>query len=134
MDELGTLLHRVADVTAAYRAGLADRRVSPGSDADALATAFGGPLPTAPTPAGQVLEQLVTAAEPGLLATAGPRFFGFVVGGALPAATAADQLATGWDAVAFNAVTSPAAAAAEAGAGGWVKQLLGVPARLFRAK
>jgi glutamate/tyrosine decarboxylase-like PLP-dependent enzyme len=127
MDDLATLLHRVADVTATYRAGLAERRVSPSADVEALAAAFGGPLPAAPTPAAQVVEELVAAAEPGLLATAGPRFFGFVVGGALPAATAADQLATGWDAVAFNAVTSPAAAAAEAAAGSWVKQLLGVP-------
>ena len=62
-----------------------------------------------------VVDELVAAAEPGLVATTGPRFFGFVIGGALPAATAADMLATGWDAVAFNAVTSPAAVAAEAG-------------------
>ncbi|WP_426565727.1 pyridoxal phosphate-dependent decarboxylase family protein [Angustibacter sp. McL0619] len=127
MDDLRELLHRVADVTADYRAGLAERPVSPSADGDSLAASFGGPLPPGPTPASEVVEELVAAADPGLLASAGPRFFGFVVGGALPAATAADQLATGWDAVAFNAVTSPAAVAAEGAAGQWAKQLLGVP-------
>jgi len=127
MDELATVLHRVADVTAAYRAGLPDRPVPATADLQSLDAAFGGPLPAGPTPAVDVVDELVAAAEPGLVATTGPRFFGFVIGGALPAATAADMLATGWDAVAFNAVTSPAAAAAERAAGGWVKELLGVP-------
>lgn len=71
---------------------------------------------------------LVAAAEPGLVASAGPRYFGFVTGGSLPAATAADMLAMGWDQLAFNAVTSPAAAVAEEVAGGWLKDLLGIPA------
>jgi glutamate/tyrosine decarboxylase-like PLP-dependent enzyme len=62
------------------------------------------------------------------VATAGPRFFGFVIGGSLPAATAADVLAVGWDQCAFNAVLSPAAAVVEEIAGGWLKQLLGLPA------
>ena len=61
------------------------------------------------------------------MGSAGPRFFGFVVGGALPAATAADILATGWDQCAFNAVLSPAAAVAEQVAGTWLKELLGIP-------
>lgn len=74
-----------------------------------------------------VLADLVRAAEPGLVATAGPRFFGFVIGGALPAATAADILATGWDQCALNAMLSPAAMAAEEVAGTWLKDLLGIP-------
>ncbi len=78
-------------------------------------------------PADQVVKNLVEAAEPGLVATAGPRFFGFVIGGSLPAATAADMLAAGWDQVAFNAASSPAAAVAEEVAGGWLKELLGIP-------
>lgn len=125
MDELLASAGRTAAI---FRAGLAEQRVAPDIDMAALRTALGGPLPTAPVAPEQVIAELVAAAEPGLMATAGPRFFGFVVGGSLPAATAADVLAAGWDQCAFNAVLSPAAAAAEEIAGTWLKQLLGLPA------
>ncbi|MFI8807293.1 pyridoxal phosphate-dependent decarboxylase family protein [Micromonospora chalcea] len=128
MDELRHLFRRAADHAADYRLSLPDRPVGVPVDQAALTEAFAGPLPDAPTPPGQVLDDLVAAAEPGLVATAGPRYFGFVVGGASPAATAADMLAVGWDQIAFNAVTSPAAVAAETAAGGWLKDLLGIPA------
>ena len=75
-----------------------------------------------------MVAQLAAAADPGLVVTTGPRFFGFVVGGALDAATCADVLAVGWDQPAFNTVTSPAAAAAEDVAGAWLRQLLHIPA------
>ena len=74
------------------------------------------------------MEQLVEAVEPALTATVGPRYFGFVVGGSLESATRADMLATGWDQMAFNAVSSPAAAITEEIAGGWLKEVLGLPA------
>lgn len=93
-----------------------------------MRAAFAVPLAAGPTPPEQVLDELVAAAEGGLVATAGPRFFGFVIGGALPAATAADVLAAGWDQCAFNATLSPAAVAAEEAAGTWLKDLLGIPA------
>ncbi len=128
MEELSRLFHLAADHAADYRRSLADRPVGVPVDQAALNRAFAVPLPAAPTPPGQVLAELVAAAEPGLVATAGPRYFGFVVGGALPAATAAEMLAAGWDQIAFNAVTSPAAMAAEAAAGTWLKELLGIPA------
>ena len=126
--DLQTLLGRAAAAAAGYRATLADRPVAPRTDVDALRRAFGGPLPAAGTPPADVLEELIRAAVPGLVATAGPRFFGFVVGGSLPSATAADVLAAGWDQLAFNASSSPAAAVAEEVAGGWLKDLLGLPA------
>jgi glutamate/tyrosine decarboxylase-like PLP-dependent enzyme len=66
--------------------------------------------------------------EPALVATTGPRYFGFVIGGALDAATAADVLTTGWDQCAFNATNAPAAAVVEDIAGGWLKELLRLPA------
>ena len=72
--------------------------------------------------------QLADAVEPALVATTGPRYFGFVVGGVLDSATAADVLTTGWDQPGFNAVSSPAAAVVEDVAGGWLKELLGLPA------
>ncbi|CAN5852515.1 pyridoxal-dependent decarboxylase [soil metagenome] len=62
------------------------------------------------------------------MATAGPRFFGFVVGGSLDSATVADILTTGWDQVAFNYTTSPAGAVVEDVVGEWLKDLFGIPA------
>ena len=126
--DLQTLLGRAAAAGAGYRATLGNRPVAPRTDVDALRGAFGGQLPAAATPPAEVLEELIRAAEPGLVATAGPRFFGFVVGGSLPSATAADVIAAGWDQMAFNASSSPAAAVAEEVAGGWLKDLLGLPA------
>src|ERR1043166_6170784 len=113
MDDLGMLLGKAAEAAAAYRATLGERPVPPTADLDGLRGSFAGPLPEGPTPPPQVLDGLIDAATDGLMATAGPRFFGFVVGGSLDAATAADMLATGWDQVAFNALLAPAAAAAE---------------------
>ena len=127
VDDLNPLLRRAAQHAADYRASLAERSVSPVADLDALCAALGGPLPQKGSAPEDVLEQLVTAAEPGLMSSAGPRFFGFVIGGSLPAATAADMVAAGWDQCAFNAVLSPAAAAAEEVAGSWLKDLLGIP-------
>src|SRR6188508_853838 len=100
MDDLTALLHRAAEAAATFRTSLADRPVAPSpADVQRSRAAFGGPLPAGPSPSAQVVEELIAAAEPGLMGTAGPRFFGFVIGGALPAATAADVLAAGWDAV-----------------------------------
>lgn len=127
MDELSVLLQRAAGAAAGYRATLPDRPVAAAAGLDALRRAFGGPLPPGPTPSQVVLDELVAAAEPGLVATAGPRYFGFVIGGSLDVATAADVVTSGWDQCAFNAVLSPAAAVAEEVAGGWLKDLLGIP-------
>ena len=84
-------------------------------------------MPDDPTPADEVLRELVKVAEPGLVASAGPRYFGFVTGGSVDSAMAADLMATGWDQNAFTVVMSPAAIAAEQVAGRWAKELLGIP-------
>jgi len=126
--DLDPLLRIAAAHAAAYRASLGDRPVRGPQGVDEVAAALGGELPSGPTPPADVVEQLVAAVDGGLMSTAGPRFFGFVIGGSLPGAVAADLLATGWDQCAFNGVLSPAAAAAESVAGGWLKQLLGLPA------
>lgn len=128
--DLQQLLTSAAEVGARHRDTVDRRPVQPAPDRDALASAFGvgGELQPGPTPSDEVVRQLVEAAQPGLMGTVGPRFFGFVIGGSSPAATAADILATGWDQCAYNEVLSPAAAAAERAAGGWAKQLLGLPA------
>jgi len=127
VDEVSQVFQMAARHAADYRRSLSERPVAPTSETDELRRAFGGPLPKDPSPPAEVLRDLVQAADGGLMATAGPRFFGFVIGGALPAATAADMLAAGWDQCAFNAVLAPAAAAAEDVAGGWLKDLLGIP-------
>ncbi|HET8989418.1 MAG TPA: aspartate aminotransferase family protein, partial [Humibacillus sp.] len=126
--DLQQLLTAAAAVGARHRETVATRPVQPVPDRAALAAAFGGDLPAGPTPPDEVVRELVEAATPGLVGTVGPRFFGFVIGGSSPAATAADILAVGWDQCAYNDVLSPAAAAAERAAGGWAKQLLGLPA------
>ncbi len=119
------LYRRAAAHVAAFRAGLPDRPVAPAGEDATIRAGFAGPMPDGPSDPGAVLEALVAAAEPGLVATAGPRYFGFVIGGSLPAATAADIVATGWDQCAFNPALSPAAMAAEEAAGTWLKELLG---------
>jgi len=122
------ILSKTAQHISDFRLSVAERRVVPWVDFDQLLVAFGGALPRQGSSPDQVIQQLVASAEPGLVATTGPRYFGFVVGGALPAASCADMLAVGWDQPAFNATTSPAAAAVEQVVGGWLKQLLRLPA------
>ncbi|HEU4869150.1 MAG TPA: aminotransferase class V-fold PLP-dependent enzyme [Actinomycetota bacterium] len=128
MSDLGDALHWAADQIAEYRGGLHDRPVAPSVDPARLIDALGGPLPAQGAGVRTVLEQLTAAVEPALMTTAGPRFFGFVVGGSLDSATVADILATGWDQVAFNYTTSPAGAIVEDVAGEWLKDLFGIPA------
>ncbi|HET8607830.1 MAG TPA: pyridoxal-dependent decarboxylase [Gaiellaceae bacterium] len=86
------------------------------------------PLPEGPTEPRAVVDELAADCADGIVASAGGRYFGFVTGGALPAAAAADMLAAGWDQNAGLAVMSPAAAVVEEVAGGWLKELLGIPA------
>jgi glutamate/tyrosine decarboxylase-like PLP-dependent enzyme len=102
--------------------------VAPSVDLEPLRATLGGPLPEKGSDAHVVIQQLAAAVEPVLVATAGPRYFGFVIGGALDAATCADLLTTGWDQVAFNHTTSPAAAVVEDVVGGWLKEAFGLPA------
>ena len=110
-----------------YLAGLRERPVGPADPADSR-DGFEVPLPEEGSAPQDVVARLLAAAEPGLVASSGPRYFGYVVGGSLEAAVAADWLAAAWDQVAGLEVMSPAAAAAEEVAGHWVLDLLGLPA------
>jgi glutamate/tyrosine decarboxylase-like PLP-dependent enzyme len=124
---LHDLLAHAAARAADHREGASERPVFPSDvDLDAVRAALGS-LPDGPTPALAVVDELADIVEPALVATTGPRYFGFVVGGALDSASAADVLTTGWDQPAFNAWTSPAAAVVEDVAGSWLKELLGLP-------
>ena len=127
MSELAQLLRTTADRIADYRERAVAGPVSPRDvDVDKLRATL-GELPAGPTPAAAVISELADAVEPALVTTTGPRYFGFVVGGALDAATAADLLAVGWDQLAFNGVSSPGAAVVEEVAGSWLKEILDLP-------
>jgi glutamate/tyrosine decarboxylase-like PLP-dependent enzyme len=123
---------RGLDVAAAlarrYLDGLDERHVGARADGSDLREVLGGPLPDRGEDPEAVVRALAEQADPGIVATGGPRHFGFVMGGAVPAALAADWLASAWDqATAFH-VLSPAGAAIEEVAGEWIVDLLGLPA------
>src|SRR5919108_4895055 len=107
--------------------GVNDRNVGATADAASMREALGGPLPEHGEPAGRVVAELARRADPGLVATAGPRFFGFVIGGSVPAALGADWLTSAWDQNAGLFVLSPAAAVAGETVLAWLTRLLGLP-------
>ena len=121
------LLKRTTDLALAFLDGLPDRRVGPVVSIEDLRAALGGPLPERSEEALAVVEHLARAADPGLVAMAGPRYFGFVIGGHLPATLAADWLTSTWDQNATLYVTSPANSVAEEVAAGWLLEILGLP-------
>ena len=125
-EALGESLGRAVEAIVAYRQGLAEARVTPTASRASVRQTLGD-LPDSPTPLQEVLDELVTGASPGLMASAGPRYYGFVTGGTLDAALVADVLTSGWDQCAYNEALSPAALAFEDVAGGWLKELLGLP-------
>lgn len=120
-------LDRAHDLALGFLKSLSERPVGPRASFEELVEALRGPLPDAGEAPVRVIEALAKAVEPGLVASAGPRYFGFVIGGGVPAALAADWLTATWDQNAGLNATSPAAAAAEAVAADWVKELLGLP-------
>ena len=121
------LLSRTADIAAAYVESLERRPVGGPVDLQALRRGLGGPLPEQGSDPQDVVEWLAAGADPGLVATAGPRYFGFVIGGSVPAALASDWLTSAWDQNAGLYVISPAAAVAEEVAAAWLVDLLELP-------
>ena len=111
-----------------WLASVPDRPVPPQADADALRAAFGETVPDGPCDAVDVVDALAAAMEPGLMDIASGRFFGWVMGGTLPAALAADWLVSAWDQNTGLRKATPGAAAAEEAAGRWLLDLLGLPA------
>ena len=128
MSDARELLRRTAELAAGYVESLDERPVFPDVTPEQLREALGGPLPEEPLPAEQVVEELAAAAEPGVVALGSGRYFGFVIGGALPAALAADWLTSAWDQNAGLYAGGPSASVVEQVTREWLVELLGLPA------
>ena len=111
----------------AFLQSLDSRPVAASAGIEELRSRLLRPLPQEGCDAAEVVDELVRAADPGLHASTGGRFFGWVIGGALPAAVAADWLTSVWDQNAGAYAVSPAAAIVEEAVGAWLKEVLGVP-------
>jgi len=118
--------HKIA---ATYLDGVRDRHVGAQATHQQLRDALGGPLPRSGSDPAAVLEQMAAHADRGLIASAGPRYFGFVVGGAVPVSVGADWIATSWDQNAGVYVAGPAAAVVEDIAAGWILEMLSLPSQ-----
>src|ERR1700680_4750768 len=121
------LLVETADRAARYIAGVANRGVVPLPADVARLEILGGPLPQLPSDPSEVLALLDDIESPATVATAGGRYFGFVIGGSLPAALVANWLAGAWDQNAAMQVMSPVAAKLEEIVLEWMVDLLGLP-------
>jgi len=122
-----SLLGRTAEIAEAYLASLPERPVGATRSYDDVLAALDAPLPETGEPAEAVLDA-IAGLEAGMVGTAGPRYFGFVTGGALPVTVAADWLVSTWDGPHFGRVPSPAGAAVETIAERWLLDVLGLPA------
>ncbi|WP_051252652.1 pyridoxal phosphate-dependent decarboxylase family protein [Ferrimonas kyonanensis] len=121
------LLNQSLTHAAAYLESLPDRPVDTQISADALRLRIGGNLPQQPSDPDQVLQELVSNVEPGLIGSGGPRFFGYAIGGAFPVALAADWLVSAWDQNVPYYVASPGTSVVEETAAEWMLELLGLP-------
>ena len=128
MSDARDLLRRTAEIAADYVESLGERPVFPHVTPEQLRDALGGPLPEEPLDPQRVLDDLAAGAEPGVVAMGSGRYFGFVIGGALPAALAADWLTSAWDQNAGLYVGGPSASVVEQVTREWLLELLGLPA------
>jgi glutamate/tyrosine decarboxylase-like PLP-dependent enzyme len=122
------LLAEAAQRASRFLAELDQRAVFPTPEALAGLAAFDEPLPENPIDPGETLKLLDEAGSPATAASAGGRYFGFVIGGSLPVTLAANWLAGAWDQNAGLIATSPVSAKLEAVALPWVLSVLGLPA------
>jgi len=122
------LFHETADRAAEFLETVEQRPVLPQIGVAELRERLTGPLPEGPTDPRRVVAELAEAAEPGIVAIPSGRYFGFVIGGGLPAAVAADWLTSVWDQNAGLYACGPSASVVEEVAGHWLLELLGLPA------
>jgi glutamate/tyrosine decarboxylase-like PLP-dependent enzyme len=121
------LLLTTSGLAADFVESLGERPVLPEVDIEALRKALERPLPDGPTDPHDVIVDLARDADPGIAGMPAGRYFGFVIGGSVPAALAADWLTTAWDQNAGLFGPTPAAAIVEEVAGEWLRELLGLP-------
>jgi glutamate/tyrosine decarboxylase-like PLP-dependent enzyme len=121
------LLNATADHAADFLDSLDGRPIFPPLSLEELRASLGGPLPEGPSEPRQVIDELAAAADPGVVAIPSGRYFGFVIGGSVPAALAADWLTSTWDQNAGLYVGGPAAAVVEEVCIEWLRELLGLP-------
>jgi glutamate/tyrosine decarboxylase-like PLP-dependent enzyme len=127
MDARYDVLDDAARLARDFINSLSSRPVHAGAEIEALRAALGRPLGEDGEDPREVIAALARDVEPGVVASAGPRYFGFVIGGSLPAAVAADWLTAAWDQNAGGYVVAPALSVAEEVAAGWLRELLGLP-------
>jgi len=127
MDERRRALDAAHAAAVRFLDTLGSRPVWPRAGLDEMTEAFGGPLPVTGEDPAQVIEDLAATADPGLVAIPGGRFFGFVIGGTLPAALASDWLVSAWDQNSGSSTMTTATVGIERVAGRWVCELLGLP-------
>lgn len=121
------LFQLTCELASRYTEELGEREVVPGEDAIEGLKCLGGPLPREGSDPEAVIRQLNQFGSPATVATTGGRYFGFVVGGALPVAIAAQWLATAWDQNAGSWALAPGAAELEKVASGWMLEILDLP-------
>ena len=121
------LLDAVRDAVMPWLSTLDDRPIRPELDAAQVLDRIPDRLPEAGSDPLEVVEELRTIAEDGLIAMGSPRFHGWVIGGALPAAQAADWMLTAWDQNSAMVEVTPVTVGLEWMAGRWLKELLDLP-------
>ncbi|MET0740671.1 MAG: pyridoxal-dependent decarboxylase [Candidatus Nanopelagicales bacterium] len=126
-ENVSELVQQAAEHAVAYLKTVDDRPVMARASFDDMVAAFGGPVPEGPTDPAEVIDRMAVSAEPGLTAMGSGRFFGFVIGGSVPAAQAADVLVGAWEQNVGSNDYTPAVSAMEYVAGRWVLELLGLP-------
>ncbi len=122
-------LERALGHSLAYLDSLEHAPVAPTASLQALRERLAKPLNDEGLPAEQVIDELVSDTAGGIVGCSGGRFFGWVIGGSLPAALAADWMTSAWDQNAASYACAPAEAVLEEVCGAWLKDLLGLPSQ-----